>query len=74
MQWDRRVPEFQKVVVALPFPVKEHLATSRWQSCDCRTCQEKRLMLDSLPGKRWDWERYKQTSDWRYDAIFYVNE
>lgn len=58
----------------LPNPVTEHVAESRWQSCDCKTCQRKRLMLDGMPGKRFDWYRYRKNSDWGYGAIFYLGD
>ncbi len=58
--------------IELPNPVEEHLGTSRWQTCNCQTCQEKRIKYDSMPGKQIDWERYKRSSDWKSDAIFYV--
>jgi hypothetical protein len=72
MEWDRRVPEIAKMQRELPNALEEHVAESRWQTCNCRTCQEKRMTMDAMPGKRIDWERYKQSTNWNYKAIFYV--
>ena len=76
MEWDHRVPIFERAEEVFEFPVTEHTAESRWQSCDCKTCQRKRRTYDSLPGKPIDWARHKRTpnKDWHYATIFYVGE
>jgi len=33
----------------------EHVAESRWQTCDCQSCQEKRFLLEQLPGEKIKW-------------------
>lgn len=71
---DRRIPELDHGNWQPPNPLQEHLAESRWQSCDCLTCQTKRHTYDTLPGKKIDWERYRRSADWHYNAIFYVGE
>jgi hypothetical protein len=60
MNWDRRIPELEKQKLTLPNPIEEHVAESCWQTCDCRTCQEKRLTYDLLPGKKIDWSRFEK--------------
>jgi len=76
MKWDHRVPYFEGAEEVFANPVTEHIAESRWQTCDCKTCQRKRATYDSLPGKKIDWERHRRTpnSEWHYNAIFYVGE
>jgi len=71
---DRRIGQFDHSEEFLQRPFATHLAESRWQICMCETCQRKRHLYDSLPGKKIDWERYKKSSDWHYNAIFYVGE
>jgi len=71
---DRRIGQFERSEDFLQRPFQEHVAESRWQTCGCETCQRKRHTYDMLPGKPIDWDRYKKSSDWHYNAIFYVGE
>jgi hypothetical protein len=70
---DRRIQQFGNGgEIELPNPLEVHIAESRWQTCNCRTCQEKRLKYDAMPGKKIDWERYRRTAGWDIKAIFYI--
>ena len=44
-----------------PFGV--HTAESKWQTCRCRSCQEKRFTLESLPGPKVDWAKYRNKDE-----------
>lgn len=46
-------------------PLEEHTAESKWQFCNCRSCQEKRALILSMPGKEIDFAKYRR-SDERY--------
>ena len=46
----------------VPNPLEEHTANSRWQTCNCLTCQRKRKMMDSLPGEKIDWTQFKKSA------------
>ena len=48
-----------------PNPIEVHTAESRWQSCNCRSCQGKRALILSMPGKEIDFAKYRR-SDERY--------
>ena len=37
-------------------PFEEHQAESRWQTCNCQTCQEKRAMLEGIRGEPLPWQ------------------
>ena len=43
--------------------LEQHVAESKWQYCNCQTCQEKRFKLDSMPGKKIDYGTFRLT--WR---------
>lgn len=49
----------------LPNPIEPHVAESKWQFCNCRSCQEKRALILSMPGKEIDFAKYRR-SDERY--------
>ena len=55
----------QQRLAALPNPLEEHTAESKWQYCNCRTCQEKRMKLESMPGAKIDWNKIR-LKDERY--------
>jgi hypothetical protein len=40
-------------------PLEKHMAESKWQFCNCQTCQEKRFKLDSMPGKKIDYSTFR---------------
>ena len=43
----------------LLMPFEKHTADSKWQFCKCETCQKKRALLDSLPGKQIDYATFR---------------
>ena len=45
--------------------LEEHTAESKWQYCNCQTCQEKRFTIESLPGAKPDWDKIR-LKDERY--------
>ena len=46
-------------------PMEKHVAESKWQFCNCKSCQDKRFLLDSLPGKPIDYATFR-LKDERY--------
>ena len=56
-------PEFDKTREYKP--LEKHVAESKWQFCNCLSCQNKRALLDSLPGKAIDYQTYRR-KDERY--------
>jgi hypothetical protein len=42
-----------------------HTADSKWQYCMCRTCQQKRHKLDSMPGEKINYDTLR-LKDERY--------
>jgi hypothetical protein len=40
-----------------------HTADSKWQSCNCRTCQRKRTFLDGLPGAPFQYETFRHRDE-----------
>jgi hypothetical protein len=40
-------------------PFEEHTADSKWQYCKCRSCQNKRFLLDSLPGPKINYDKLR---------------
>jgi len=48
-----------------PNPLEPHTAESKWQFCNCRSCQGKRALILSMPGKEIDFAKYRR-SDERY--------
>ena len=40
-------------------PIETHTADSKWQYCNCRTCQRHRAFLDSLPGPKIDYDKLR---------------
>jgi len=51
--------------VPVPNPLEKHTADSKWQFCNCETCQRKRMYLDSLPGPKIDYATFRH-KDERY--------
>jgi hypothetical protein len=46
-------------------PLEPHTAESRWQFCNCRSCQDRRRLIDSAPGTKIDFATYRK-KDERY--------
>jgi hypothetical protein len=46
-------------------PFEKHTGDSKWQFCNCLTCQNKRCFLDGLPGKPIDYQTFRN-KDERY--------
>ena len=46
-------------------PLEEHEAESKWQYCNCLSCQNKRFFLESLPGAQINWDKWR-AKDERY--------
>lgn len=44
-------------------PLEKHTADSKWQFCNCRFCQDKRFILDSLPGTPIDYQTYRRKDE-----------
>lgn len=42
-----------------PNPIEDHTADSKWQYCNCRSCQGKRRMMESLPGTKLDFDKIR---------------
>lgn len=53
----------EKVEQTLPNPLEKHTADSKWQYCNCETCQRKRLTLDALPGKKIDYATFRHVGE-----------
>jgi len=52
-----------KVEPTLPNPIEKHTAESRWQYCNCKTCQSKRIFLDALPGQKIDYNTFRHRGE-----------
>ena len=44
-------------------PLEKHTAESKWQFCNCKTCQDKRRFLDGLPGERIDYATFRHRDE-----------
>lgn len=53
----------EKVEPALPKPLEKHTADSKWQFCNCGTCQRMRMFIDALPGKPIDYATYRHRDE-----------
>ena len=51
--------------IAYKEPFERHIAESKWQFCNCQTCQETRDRLDKAPGTKINYETYRR-KDERY--------
>jgi hypothetical protein len=49
----------------LPYilPFEKHTADSKWQFCNCQSCQEIRFRLDSMPGPKIDYNTYRHKDE-----------
>jgi len=57
--------KFAKVLGLEYKPLEQHVGESKWQFCNCQTCQEKRFKLDSMPGPKIDYQVFR-LKDERY--------
>lgn len=44
-------------------PLDEHTADSKWQFCNCRSCQDYRFLIESQPGKQVDFSTYRKKDE-----------
>ncbi len=44
-------------------PMEKHTADSKWQFCNCKSCQDKRYFLDSLPGPKIDFATFRHRDE-----------
>jgi hypothetical protein len=42
---------------------EKHTADSKWQYCNCGTCQEKRNTLNNLPGPPIDYDKLRRKDE-----------
>jgi len=54
-------PEFDASRAYKPF--EPHVAESKWQFCNCLSCQNKRATIDALPGKPIDYTKYRRNDE-----------
>lgn len=47
----------------LPKPLEQHTAESKWQFCNCETCQRKRQTIDALPGQKLNYSTYRHKDE-----------
>ena len=40
-------------------PLEPHMAESKWQFCNCQSCQEKRFKFEILPGPKIDFQTFR---------------
>jgi hypothetical protein len=44
--------------------IEEHVAESKWQFCNCQTCQEKRCRVErASPGTPFKFETYRRSDE-----------
>lgn len=48
---------------SLPNPLEPHRAESKWQFCNCGTCQRKRQTIDALPGQKLNYSTYRHKDE-----------
>lgn len=51
--------------VTLPNPLEAHTADSKWQFCNCGSCQRRRKLIEDTPGTKIDFATYRK-KDERY--------
>lgn len=59
----RHVDYIEKQGNTLPNPLEVHTADSKWQSCNCTSCQERRKLIDSCPGTPLDYKTYRKKDE-----------
>jgi len=52
----QREPDYIK-----PFQV--HVAESKWQFCNCKSCQDYRFLIECQPGKPVDFKTYRKKDE-----------
>lgn len=56
----------EKQGATLPNPLEVHTADSKWQFCNCESCQRRRMLIDATPGKKLDFATYRSNRDEKY--------
>lgn len=44
-------------------PLEVHTCDSKWQFCNCKSCQEYRFLIESMPGKPIDFATYRHKDE-----------
>lgn len=44
-------------------PKEKHVAESKWQTCNCQRCQDKRFFLDRAPGTPIDYATFRHRDE-----------
>lgn len=44
-------------------PLEKHTAESKWQFCNCKTCQDTRRRIEQAPGKDIDFKTYRRKDE-----------
>ena len=44
-------------------PLEKHTADSKWQFCNCRSCQDRRRLIDNAPGTKIDYATYRRKDE-----------
>ena len=44
-------------------PIEPHTSESRWQTCNCKSCQSKRALILRMPGKDIDFAKYRRSDE-----------
>lgn len=44
-------------------PFEKHTAESRWQFCNCQSCQDYRRLIERMPGKPIDFKTYRHKDE-----------
>ena len=57
------LPMIVKIEQSLVYPLEKHTADSKWQFCNCRSCQEIRGRLDSMSGPKIDYATYRHRDE-----------
>lgn len=39
--------------------LEEHTAESKWQYCNCQSCQENRYRIEQIPGPKINWDKVR---------------
>jgi len=56
-------PQIERQQATLPNPKEKHTADSKWQFCNCQSCQEIRMRIDSMPGVKFDYATYRHRDE-----------
>jgi len=44
-------------------PLEKHVAESKWQYCNCKSCQDIRFFIDAQPGTPIDYNTYRHKDE-----------